>query len=250
MSTTAASGDGAQEAKKYKDPETGEMLSKNELKKREKARQKAAGKAKPSDEGTKHDNQEEKSSSISAATKEEEELTPNQYFELRSRAVHKMLKSNDPYPYPHKFHVSISIPHFIEKYSHLQDGETLQEEEVTIAGRIYNMRSSGQKLRFYDIRADGEKVQVMAMIQDHQGARDFTATHEIFRRGDIIGVRGSPGKTKRGELSIMPRDMALLAPNLHMLPIKLTDQEQRYRYVLPSLPEVANLPYQGKDIST
>lgn len=39
-----------------------------------------------------------------------------------------------------------------------------------------------------------------------------------LRRGDIVGVRGNPGKTKKGELSIVPVEMTLLSPCLHMLP--------------------------------
>lgn len=39
-----------------------------------------------------------------------------------------------------------------------------------------------------------------------------------LRRGDIVGVRGNPGKTKKGELSIIPIEMTLLSPCLHMLP--------------------------------
>lgn len=36
-------------------------------------------------------------------------------------------------PYPHKFHVSISISDFIEKYKDIEVGQTL-EEEVSLAG--------------------------------------------------------------------------------------------------------------------
>ncbi|XP_059927899.1 lysine--tRNA ligase-like [Gadus macrocephalus] len=46
----------------------------------------------------------------------------------------------------------------------------------------------------------------------------FVAINNILRRGDIIGVRGNPGKTKKGELSIIPVKMTLLSPCLHMLP--------------------------------
>jgi lysyl-tRNA synthetase class 2 len=38
----------------------------------------------------------------------------------------------------------------------------------------------------------------------HKGLKDFHEAHSIFRRGDIIGVIGRPGRTKRGELSIAP----------------------------------------------
>ena len=54
----------------------------------------------------------------------------------------------------------------------------------------------------------------------------------MFRRGDIVGVIGTPSRTKKGELSISPSQIILLAPNLHQLPsdhFGLKDQETRYR---------------------
>lgn len=39
-----------------------------------------------------------------------------------------------------------------------------------------------------------------------------------IKRGDIVGVVGQPGKTKRGELSIFPTSLELLTPCLHMMP--------------------------------
>ena len=42
--------------------------------------------------------------------------------------------------------------------------------------------------------------------------------HDIFRRGDVVGVRGFPTRTKRGELSIAPKSVTLLSPNLRQLP--------------------------------
>jgi lysyl-tRNA synthetase class 2 len=49
-------------------------------------------------------------------------------------------------------------------------------------------------------------------------AQTFEEVHNLFRRGDIVGVTGFPMRTKKGELSIAPRDMVLLSPNLHQLP--------------------------------
>lgn len=45
-------------------------------------------------------------------------------------------------------------------------------------------------------------------------------------------MKGTPSRTKKGELSISPSEMILLAPNLHQLPsahFGLKDQETRYR---------------------
>jgi lysyl-tRNA synthetase class 2 len=59
----------------------------------------------------------------------------------------------------------------------------------------------------------------------------FTDTGKV-RRGDIIGIVGHPGKTKKGELSVIPVTMTLLSPCLHMLPhlhYGLKDKETRFR---------------------
>ena len=52
------------------------------------------------------------------------------------------------------------------------------------------------------------------------------------QRGDVIGVKGKPGKTKRGELSIFPTELHILTPCLHMIPKNsqgLKDTETRFR---------------------
>jgi lysyl-tRNA synthetase, class II len=73
---------------------------------------------------------------------------------------------------------------------------------------------------------------IIAYDRDASDPDSFTATHDIFRRGDIVGVTGTPVRTQRGELSISPTSIVLLAPNLHQLPsdhFGLKDQETRYR---------------------
>jgi len=67
------------------------------------------------------------------------------------------------------------------------------------------------------------------------GEEAFYKIHRLIKRGDVIGVKGHPGKSKKGELSIFPVEIQLLSPCLHMLPQKkgdseaITDQETRYR---------------------
>jgi lysyl-tRNA synthetase, class II len=178
-----------------------------------------------------------------------------QYFELRSRQIRKLKETQNPNPYPHKFEVSISITDYITKYGpegKIKSGEKIEGEIVSVAGRIHNIRASGQKLRFYDLHGEGGKIQIMATQQyvhkplficncpdlnilfyrDAKDPEGFVTAHEHFRRGDIVGVVGTPSRTKKGELSISPQEMILLAPNLHQLPsghFGLKDQETRYR---------------------
>ncbi|CAG8513584.1 988_t:CDS:2 [Funneliformis mosseae] len=207
------------------DEVTGEKVSKNELKRRIKQREKEAKKAsKAAATST-----AEKPEKTENSEESEENLNPNQYFEIRSKHVLKLRESHQPNPYPHKFHVELSIPEFIEKYGKLEPGQHL-DEVIQIAGRIHNKRTSSAKLRFYDLHGDGVKIQIMAQAQDSE--RDFFEVHDLLRRGDIVGVRGCPGKSKRGELSIFPKDVILLSPCLHMLPkahYGLKDQETRFR---------------------
>ncbi|KAG9049279.1 lysyl-tRNA synthetase [Tulasnella sp. UAMH 9824] len=214
----------------HKDPVTGEMISKTELKRREKQRAKeaaAAAKAAAAPQPA--------AGSAKAAADKEDDLNPNQYFELRSRQIQKLRQTRDPDPYPHKFNVTKSITHYIEEYGPegvIKPGDKLKDVTVSLAGRIHNIRASGQKLRFYDLHGEGGKVQIMAQAQDAPSAEEFLSTHSHFRRGDIVGVTGCPSRTQKGELSISPSSMVLLAPNLHQLPKEhfgLKDQEQRYR---------------------
>jgi lysyl-tRNA synthetase class II len=58
----------------------------------------------------------------------------------------------------------------------------------------------------------------------------FLLLHNDVKRGDIIGVEGYPGKSQKGELSIFPVKLVVLAPCLHMPPslhFGLKDQVRR-----------------------
>jgi len=206
--------------------EGGEKISKSELKRRLKAEKKAAEKAE------KEKNKPAPAPSDKQKKVDEEEISPNEYFKLRSGAVEELKGDTSSHPYPHKFHVSTSLSNYIEKYQHLKDSETLHDVEVTIAGRIHAIRESGAKLIFYDLRGEDVKLQVMATANAYKSETDFVVDTGKLRRGDIVGVTGNPGRTKKGELSIIPKELKLLAPCLHMLPhlhYGIKDKETRYR---------------------
>lgn len=194
----------------------------SELKRRLKAEQKAKEKA-----------AKQPIQQIKPKKEADEEISPNEYFKLRTQAIAQLKTSGpDEHPYPHKFHVSTSLQDFITKYTHLQDEEVLENEVVTIAGRIHSMRESGAKLIFYDLRGESVKVQVMATAKNYISEERFKNDTDKLRRGDIIGVEGVPTRTKKGELSIRPITIKLLSPCLHMLPhlhFGLKDKETRFR---------------------
>lgn len=165
--------------------------------------------------------------------KQEVEEDPDEYHALRVAFVEKLKLQAVQHVYPHKFHVEISLKDYINKYQDLEAGQVLTDVSHRVAGRIYSKRASGQKLLFYDLRSESQKIQIMANANHYGGDVDtFIKINEGIKRGDIVGVVGHPGKTKKGELSIVPTELQLLAPCLHMLPalhFGVKDQELRYR---------------------
>mmetsp|Transcript_11706 Transcript_11706/g.31543 ORF Transcript_11706/g.31543 Transcript_11706/m.31543 type:complete len:606 (+) Transcript_11706:31-1848(+) len=208
--------------------DAGAGLSKNELKRRAKAEQKARERAEK--EAARSARAAEKPAGVAELEKGEEELDPSQYLQMRKNALAKMEADGLP-TYPHKFEVTVSLPEFVTRFAAVENGASLEDQTVSVAGRVYSKRASGAKLVFYDLKADGAKIQVMSDLRRFEGDADaFAATHAQIRRGDIIGVVGVPGRSKTGELSVMPAKIQLLSSCLHMLPKRnLKDPETRAR---------------------
>lgn len=128
----------------------------SELKRRMKAEQKLKEKAEKAAQQPAPVVAEKKSSKL------EEEISPNEYYKLRSAAIEALKKGpKDEHPYPHKFNVTISLEEFIEKYNNLNSGEVLENVTLSVAGRVHSIRESGAKLIFYDLRGEGVKLQVI-----------------------------------------------------------------------------------------
>ncbi|KAJ5129565.1 Nucleic acid-binding OB-fold [Penicillium bovifimosum] len=214
------------------DEVTGEKVSKTELKRRQKQREKDAKKKEKEAAAPPKPKSEKKTS----AEEDEANLTPNQYFEIRSKRINKLRETKQPNPYPHKFHVDTDLRKFVKEHEGLKKGEQKPDVPVRVAGRIYTKRTSGNKLIFYDIRAEGVKVQVVCQAQFSTG-KPFEEQHELLRRGDIVGFVGFPGRTNPknrddGELSIFATEVTLLTPCLHAIPSEhygFQDKEQRFR---------------------
>ncbi|KAF7269944.1 hypothetical protein GWI33_017035 [Rhynchophorus ferrugineus] len=118
-----------------------------------------------------------------------EEISPNEYFKLRSAAIaHLKNVGGEHHPYPHKFSVSISLQDFIEKFSNLKDNEVLENEKLSIAGRVHAIRASGAKLIFYDLRGEGTKLQVMATAKQYE-YKEFQPELKKIRAKIIAYIR-------------------------------------------------------------
>ena len=53
----------------------------------------------------------------------------------------------------------------------------------------------------------------------------FSCACDDICRALQVGVKGFPGKSKRGELSVFPTELSLLAPCMHMVPREIKNVE-------------------------
>ncbi|XP_043216614.1 lysine--tRNA ligase-like isoform X2 [Amphibalanus amphitrite] len=214
------------------DPAEGEKLSKNELKRRQKQAKKEQERLeKEKERGAQRPPAAAGAEAAKSSAAAEGELTANEYYKMRVAGV-TTAKEAGQNPFPHKFHVTTSLQEFISSYGSIEDGSVVEDVTVSVAGRVHSIRESSAKLRFYDLRGEGVKIQIMANYKLYGCPDEFAADTDKLRRGDIVGVTGHPAKTKKGELSVVPQQLQVLTPCLHMLPSMhygLKDKETRYR---------------------
>src|SRR6266508_835711 len=97
------------------------------------------------------------------------------------------------------------------------------EVEHRLAGRVMARRDLG-KLMFLDLVDRSGRIQLLVR-PDELGGIDLDL-------GDVVGVEGTPTKSRRGEPSLAVRSLELLAKIRAPLPDTfhgVTDVEQRYR---------------------
>src|SRR5690349_2294394 len=99
-----------------------------------------------------------------------------------------------------------------------EPGETV-DQNARVAGRVMARREMG-KLTFLDLVDRSGRIQ---LISEQQLDLDL---------GDIVGATGRPGRSRRGEPSLVTSAIELLAKNRRPLPDTfhgITDTETRYR---------------------
>ncbi len=107
--------------------------------------------------------------------------------------------------------------------------ETLENQTVSVAGRIMSRRDMG-KASFVHIMDSTGTIQSYVRINDvgEESYKEF----KKFDIGDVIGLTGFVFKTRTGEISIHAQGITLLAKSLNPLPEKfhgLTNTDLRYR---------------------
>ena len=134
-------------------------------------------------------------------------------------------------PYPARYDRTHSVAEARRLFESLPAGDDREDprtSDVRIAGRIMARRGMG-KASFMDLQDGSGRIQTH-MRADLLG--DMYELLELTDLGDFIGVAGPVFRTRRGEVSIEAREVAMLAKALRPLPDKwagLRDTEARYR---------------------
>ena len=107
------------------------------------------------------------------------------------------------------------------------------DEVRTVAGRVVQRRDMG-KLQFLVVRDRSGDIQLFCNTKE-MDADAYAVLGEVDL-GDIVGATGRIGTTKRGELSVFVRRLAMLTKSLRPLPEKWhglqdPDLQQRWRYL-------------------
>src|ERR1700753_1082812 len=97
--------------------------------------------------------------------------TSHHSFEIRSRHILDLKEKHAAdktslNPYPHKFVVNTRVGEFLKKYEHLKKGEVLRDVEVRMGVRVMQTRASGNSLRFYDCKGEGESLQIFCDLRE------------------------------------------------------------------------------------
>ena len=144
--------------------------------------------------------------------------------------------------FPNTYKKDTDTSDFIETYGDKEPDELLSISTVhRLAGRIMAVRSFG-KASFIHFQDGTGKLQ--AFFEKAKVGQEAYALFKKLDVGDIIGLWGTPVKTRTGEISLYVQGFELLTKSFRPLPEKwhgLKDVETRYRqrYVdLTMSPEV------------
>lgn len=132
-------------------------------------------------------------------------------------------------PYAYRFDNKKSSSEIKEKYSKLKPDERTKDS-VRVAGRIMTIRDLG-KLAFATIQDKQGLIQIV-LQEGETSDKKFDLFKKYLDAGDIIGIEGTVFRTKRGEISILVKDLELLTKAIKSLPEKwhgIQDEDERLR---------------------
>ncbi len=148
-------------------------------------------------------------------------------LDIREERIEKLnsLREKGINPYPAKFEKEFQIKELKDKFGSLVENPRI----VATAGRVMAVREHG-KATFLDLHDCDDKIQIF--LSKNNFPEDYKFILRVLDVGDIVGIKGVPFYTKRGEPTIEAKEFYFLSKALRPMPEKwhgLKDVEIRYR---------------------
>lgn len=124
-------------------------------------------------------------------------------------------------PFGGKFETSTSPGELREAF--------VEEQEVTIAGRLYAIRDMGNS-QFFEVGDVEGRIQ--GFLNKKAIGEDQWAIWKCLDRGDWVGIKGVTFTTRMGEPTVKVESLTVLSKSLRPMPDKwhgLVDRETKYR---------------------
>src|SRR4051812_15182678 len=112
----------------------------------------------------------------------------------KRRKLHE-LREKGIDPFPHTYDQTHHAGELHKKYSHLNAGDKVEGEKISIAGRLMTLRDMG-KAAFFNVQDQSGSIQIYLRIQE-QNEADQKA-FKLVDLGDIVGIKGFMFKTQKG----------------------------------------------------
>ncbi|HPI97459.1 MAG TPA: lysine--tRNA ligase [Synergistales bacterium] len=122
------------------------------------------------------------------------------------------------------------LRYVMENFSHLEEDSGDESTDIVTAGRVMTMRKHGKAI-FVTLADEYAQLQLYFQF-NAMGEENYNCVKKWVDTGDIIGIKGHPFRTRRGELTLFVKECKLLSKAMRPLPEKwhgLKDVEIRYR---------------------
>ena len=141
------------------------------------------------------------------------------------------IESKNENAYPYFFQTTKTFKQFVDIYSNVEAGDHQYENIESVAGRAMEIRTTG-KLTFITAKSETYSLQFMIKQDILDIPESYKSLVSNISRGDIVGVKGFVGKSKKGELSLFVKKLQVLTPCLRTIPkvfFGIADEEVRIR---------------------
>ena len=145
-------------------------------------------------------------------------MLQDNFSELEKTRLEKIMRmrARGIEPYPTRAQRTATTTEAIRAYEAAEASGSTEPVTCTLAGRLRSIRNMG-KLIFAHIEDAEGKVQLLFRL-DELGEEKLAYFKDDFDLGDFVQASGSMFRTKRGEVTLLVQDFAMLAKALYQLP--------------------------------